>query len=770
MSTPLLSIGMIVKDEIRCLERCLKSLEGLRKAIPCEVVIADTGSTDGTREVAEKYADIVFDFEWCNDFSAARNAVLDRCSGKWHMQLDADEWLCDDYEELIHFCHSPGFKICDTASLRIQNYHSDKLEDSFTEFTAERLFRIDSGFRFIGKVHECAKPITGFFTPYKIMYLKKCFLGHDGYLPSVKQEKQKNKRNMDILLPLLEDNPKNFRLLCECIESTDSREEQRKYADRGLKLLEKEEGELTVFAPSLVRHALLVYGVLGEFGKLNEIWELAQKKFPNSVYIKLDGMAIMMLAYHTKKNYEKVNELGIEWGKNQLEYDNNLDMRLSQTLGPLVVKAADIYTILFDSLCQEEKWDEADKVLHRIKLSAVSGKLFDSFIAQFVMHVQHFISHIDNIKDVLIQNNSDIKSADVYEVMFKSLCGAEKWEDAQAVLHKIKIVELSSNNLTSFIHTFIDSDYYFSNPLQELQRVVIEPEEDFYKSDNPVSWAQYSRALRAKMEEHFKNGGALSPVIAQLETDIGYSARALREYDMQQMLLYAEKIENWENAMSQLYVRIMEQHLLFPAKFYQSNSEVWGNVASILSTLPDITTVFLSYAQSVPAITTEQLSWYSNIAAVLLAKGQWDTDEQAIQLCKCFAEIGHKLAETMYSPEMLTTENLHLLPSGYRFSWYLKQAMEAIQTNHLAECVPVLRAALKTAPVYNKVIHVLLDYVSSHNASPELLALAEKIRGILSQYSPDDPAVQAIKESTVYQKVAYLIDGVNPPAVGGLLQ
>ena len=54
MSQILLSIGMIVKNEIRCLEKCLKALEPLRTAIPCELVIADTGSNDGTRENAAR--------------------------------------------------------------------------------------------------------------------------------------------------------------------------------------------------------------------------------------------------------------------------------------------------------------------------------------------------------------------------------------------------------------------------------------------------------------------------------------------------------------------------------------------------------------------------------------------------------------------------------------------------------------------------------------------------------------------------------------------
>ena len=76
MATPLLSICMILKNEIRCIEKCLKALQPLRDAIPCELVIADTGSTDGTREVAERYADILFDFTWINDFAAARNAQV----------------------------------------------------------------------------------------------------------------------------------------------------------------------------------------------------------------------------------------------------------------------------------------------------------------------------------------------------------------------------------------------------------------------------------------------------------------------------------------------------------------------------------------------------------------------------------------------------------------------------------------------------------------------------------------------------------------------
>ena len=99
--TPVLSIGIIFRNDIRCIEHCLKALQPLRDAIPSELVMADTGSEDGSREVAEKYADILIDFPWVNDFAAARNAVMERCSGKWHMAVDTDEYLNGGIDELV---------------------------------------------------------------------------------------------------------------------------------------------------------------------------------------------------------------------------------------------------------------------------------------------------------------------------------------------------------------------------------------------------------------------------------------------------------------------------------------------------------------------------------------------------------------------------------------------------------------------------------------------------------------------------------------------
>ncbi len=64
-----ISICMIVKNEESVLERCLSTVRGIAD----ELIIVDTGSTDGTKEIARKFTEQVYDFVWCDDFSKARN-------------------------------------------------------------------------------------------------------------------------------------------------------------------------------------------------------------------------------------------------------------------------------------------------------------------------------------------------------------------------------------------------------------------------------------------------------------------------------------------------------------------------------------------------------------------------------------------------------------------------------------------------------------------------------------------------------------------------
>lgn len=80
---------MIVKNEQASLPRVLTSV----KDVVEEMVILDTGSTDRTVEIAKDYGARVYQSQWCDDFSLARNEALKYVQGKWVLVLDADEVL-----------------------------------------------------------------------------------------------------------------------------------------------------------------------------------------------------------------------------------------------------------------------------------------------------------------------------------------------------------------------------------------------------------------------------------------------------------------------------------------------------------------------------------------------------------------------------------------------------------------------------------------------------------------------------------------------------
>ncbi|MCY2907094.1 glycosyltransferase family 2 protein [Bacillus anthracis] len=84
---PFLSACLIVKNEEEMLGKCLESL---RRVIE-EIIVVDTGSTDSTKEIARQFTDKVYDFEWMNDFSEARNFAASKANGEWIIAIDADE-------------------------------------------------------------------------------------------------------------------------------------------------------------------------------------------------------------------------------------------------------------------------------------------------------------------------------------------------------------------------------------------------------------------------------------------------------------------------------------------------------------------------------------------------------------------------------------------------------------------------------------------------------------------------------------------------------
>lgn len=86
---PCISLCMIVKNEVNGLGACLNAAKGLVD----EIVIVDTGSADRTVDVARIFDARIYELQWSDDFSAARNISLEMATGDWVLILDADEMI-----------------------------------------------------------------------------------------------------------------------------------------------------------------------------------------------------------------------------------------------------------------------------------------------------------------------------------------------------------------------------------------------------------------------------------------------------------------------------------------------------------------------------------------------------------------------------------------------------------------------------------------------------------------------------------------------------
>ncbi|MFI3211097.1 MAG: glycosyltransferase family 2 protein [Peptostreptococcaceae bacterium] len=184
-----LSLVMIVKNEDTVLDRCLSS----SKDYVDEIIIVDTGSTDKTLEIAKKYDAKIFNYEWSDSFSDARNFAISKSSGDFNLILDADEYIVKfDRNKINSFMnnyknHIGCIKLIDS----FEKDNSIQKNISFiSRFAPKNTF-------YEGIIHEQLDPnLDRIKIPIEIE--------HDGYLYVNKSD-----RNIKLILKELEQNPNN---------------------------------------------------------------------------------------------------------------------------------------------------------------------------------------------------------------------------------------------------------------------------------------------------------------------------------------------------------------------------------------------------------------------------------------------------------------------------------------------------------------------------------------------------------------------------------
>ena len=157
--TKLLTISLLCCGRPETTERCLKSLMPIREVIDSEIQVVDTGCSPETRAVIEKYADEIFEFEWCNDFAKARNFQLDQANGKMFLYIDDDEWFLD-CKYIIEFFQQPD---CTTYNIGgyFQHNYLDFEGKEYQDIEVCRMCSVTPETHFVGKIHEYIEPSYG---------------------------------------------------------------------------------------------------------------------------------------------------------------------------------------------------------------------------------------------------------------------------------------------------------------------------------------------------------------------------------------------------------------------------------------------------------------------------------------------------------------------------------------------------------------------------------------------------------------------------------
>ena len=181
-----LSLCMIVKNEEDCLENCLKNASEYAD----EIIIVDTGSSDKSKKIAQKYTSKVFDFVWVDDFSKARNFAFDKAENEYIIWLDSDDIVPEKSVQSIKKWKKDKEE-CDVIMCRYATSFDENFNPIF-QFYRERIVKNNKNLRWHDPVHEIIIP-SG-----KIIYNEDIIVFHN------KKNKVHTDRNLKIYQSLIE--------------------------------------------------------------------------------------------------------------------------------------------------------------------------------------------------------------------------------------------------------------------------------------------------------------------------------------------------------------------------------------------------------------------------------------------------------------------------------------------------------------------------------------------------------------------------------------
>lgn len=702
MSQPLLSIGMIVKNEERCLERCLKALEPLRQAIPCELVIADTGSTDKTKEIASKYANILFDFTWINDFAAARNAVMDRCNGTWYLSIDADEYFTGDTQDFIDLLTKKEYKKYKYARTVIRNFIDPEMKSSYSDFFAPRMVRLDIGVKFSGTIHEVIPmPLSD-----EVITLEKAIFDHDGYTP-ISPDHFKNKclRNLVLLEKELEKNKNDSRVILELLDASHPFKEKRVfYAKLGMehiKSLDNNSQHKKYFGPLIARKALQ-FAIQDKLEEIDEWIKYTYSNFSYSLFLKLDINYITTGLALNKENHDEIIKYGTQFLKEIDKYNKLNKRHLPNELS-------------FGSLTSTHK--SYTDTINIIVADAYFHKNDSKNAEKHLNSVDIIKLHVENFSKLLITLENQCKLGKAKEFLCENINRIidinTTGTGEELTLYNYLIARLKS----TFAHNYKDIDIckMYSDVSGTIgiscKLLEAETKEDAEELLNKIEkWSEF-------LPLSFAKAISLNAILPEKFFDLPVES-----------------------------IKLLLNGIPANDKSFVQNLFVYLD-----------TNNFKSFKQISFAYYLIAFLWLDN------AKLHPDFNKTFSQ---SFYEISKLYLNNLYKQEVLENESIFsTLPSTHRFSILFIHARDCNDPKEKISLLrKALKEEPKMKNLINHILEEfkneeeLRRQEKIKTASPELLQMAEQLKTMLKAFPENSAELLAIKQSPVYQQVKFLIE------------
>ncbi|MDR0919311.1 MAG: glycosyltransferase family 2 protein [Oscillospiraceae bacterium] len=646
-----LSIGMIVKNEHKHIRKCLEALQPLRDAISCELIIADTGSTDDTFEICKEFTDNVYHFEWIDDFAAARNSTLTKAKGMWYMFIDADEYLDKDISAMIEFfTDSTNKHICATYIIRNYSYKNSIV----TSFPAPRIARNLPSLKFVGRIHESLDVPNEFYNLPTLIH-------HYGYFyETEEQKKAKDKRNVDLMLKELKKNPDDVRLLVHIGDSTQG-EEQKKYVEKAIDILRKEDYSKMdlkkgIYTQNQMYRGRAYISVCVIYSADSKDFEtsynyakeyFSEKAYENS-YATIDMYVILAEACKSTKRY---TECLAAYSKYFECYDKMLTNKLDTFDTPVL------------SLFNADKGAYLANKCHYITVLAQTGEYEQAH------------SQLESI-DI---NDISYSSYEEFCVGFNTILNQSKYFDRIVNLYH----NVAKTNDNYKIETFTDNieSYYRKNPQDRVKFI------DTLAQTNAID-IPFVRLMQLLQKD--KNGENITK-------------------DLQNYFDNTEKIATGQTEAIYLALKykVYLPKLLKTASHARVQLIFTDIVAIHGAEYIDLVMEYCDYEQFANNI--NELFWAVTMLYFAVKRCENLPLPQKSEIYDKFCNYLAAFVENLYNPEVLNAEDVQVLPPLYRFGFYIGKAKLALENNDKLNYIRALKDGLSLCEEMKDVVAFLIS-------------------------------------------------------------